>query len=469
MRSFVRLIPVLVLGAAVTAAVAVWRGAGPSAPIRVPNMDAMPGGAAQAAGPDLAGTLTPGPGKVGEAGTGQWASFRGNRHDGISEEAVELRKKLDGLTPKWSVNVGEGYGGPAIRDGRVYLLDYDQTNRADALRCLALADGREIWRHSYAMDVKRNHGMSRTVPAVTAKVAVTMGPKGHLVCVDAVTGTYKWGVDLTRAYGTKVPPWYAGQCPLIDAVGGKDAVILAPAGEKVLLTALSADTGQMIWETPNDPHWSMTHVSVAPVVIKHDADELRQYVYCGNAGVMGVDAATGKELWRTAEWQVRIATVPTPVDMGNGHVLLTGGYGAGAAILELTEADGKWNAKITRRLPPEEFGAEQHTPIVFSGHIFGVRPDGQMACLTREGVTKWLGGPANRIGLGSFLIADNSLYAISDTGTLLAVEARPDAFTLQGRVKVMENARECWAPMALADGQLLVRDLTKMVCLDMRR
>ena len=115
-------------------------------------------------------------------------------------------------------------------------MDYDRDKKQDALRCLSLADGREIWRYAYPVSVKRNHGMSRTVPAVTDKLVVAMGPKCHVVCLDPATGELRWGLDLVRQYGTTVPPWYAGQCPLID----NGAVILAPGGKAALLLACDA-------------------------------------------------------------------------------------------------------------------------------------------------------------------------------------------------------------------------------------
>jgi len=48
--------------------------------------------------------------------------------------------------------------------------------RANVLRCLSLADGREIWRFNYSGQVKRNHGVSRTIPAVTEQYVVALGP-----------------------------------------------------------------------------------------------------------------------------------------------------------------------------------------------------------------------------------------------------------------------------------------------------
>jgi len=69
--------------------------------------------------------------------------------------------------------------------------------------------------------------MSRTVPAVTDKLVVAMGPKCLVVCLDPATGRLLWGLDLVRQYGATVPPWYAGQCPLIE----QDQIILAPGGK----------------------------------------------------------------------------------------------------------------------------------------------------------------------------------------------------------------------------------------------
>ena len=84
---------------------------------------------------------------------------------------------------------------------------------------------------AYTMPVKRNHGMTRTIPAVADKFVVAMDPKCHVLCLDAATGELRWGLNLVREFGATIPPWYAGQCPLID---GK-AVILAPGGHDALL------------------------------------------------------------------------------------------------------------------------------------------------------------------------------------------------------------------------------------------
>jgi glutamate dehydrogenase/leucine dehydrogenase len=48
---------------------------------------------------------------------------------------------------------------------------------------------------------------------------------------------------------------------------------------------------------------------------------------------------------------------------------------------------------------------------------------------------------------------------------MTVAEASPDAFRILWEGQILTDG-ECWAPMALAGGRLLVRDLTRMVCLD---
>ena len=94
--------------------------------------------------------LTPGPGQPA-ALPGAWPHFRGPQFNALVADTVPLARQWPGGGPPalWSIELGEGYAGAAVRDGRVYLLDYDRAASADALRCLSLADGKEIWRFTY--------------------------------------------------------------------------------------------------------------------------------------------------------------------------------------------------------------------------------------------------------------------------------------------------------------------------------
>lgn len=389
---------------------------------------------------------------------GAWPQFRGPNLDGISPDPTALAKSWPATGPKvlWKIDVGEGFAGAAISKGRVYLMDYDQKGQADALRCLSLTDGQEIWRYTYPAKVKRNHGMSRTVPTVAGPYVVAMSPKCQVICVDSLSGELKWQMNLVREFNTEVPPWYAGQCPLVDS----NRVILATGGD-ALLVAVDLATGKVIWKSANPGNWQMTHTSVAPMEFKGR----RMYVYGGSGGVAGVAADDGSILWENPDWKINIAAVPSPVPVGDGKVFLSGGYEAGSLMLQLKEAGGKLTTEALFRLKPAVFGATQHTPVFNQNHLFGIRPDGQLVCLDLNGKPLWQSGPKNRFGNGPFLVAQGLIFVMNDNGLLSLAELSTSAYKQLGQIQVLAGP-DSWGPMALADGRLILRDLFKLVCLD---
>ncbi len=453
------LIPLL-LGVASLVALAVWfaQGSGKPLAMRIPGTDQAPG---SELGPHgnavMAGKLLRAEGQPGNL-PGSWPQFRGPNRDGISQEQTPLAREWLSSGPRelWGVDVGEGYAGAAVFNGRAYVMDYDQQKKQDALRCLSLEDGREIWRYTYPVAIKRNHGMSRTMPAVNEKLVVTLGPKCHVACVNPVTGDLLWGLDLVRQYGATIPPWYAGQCPLID----NDTVVLGVGGKNALLLGLEGESGKVVWQTPNPRGWKMTHSSVMPMELGGE----RMYVYCANNGVVGVSARTGAILWETTTWKISLATVPSPVVLGDGKIFLSGGYNAGSMMLQVKKNGELFTAEPVFRLDASVFGATQHTPILYGDHIYGVRPDGRFVCLDLNGKTVWASDATQQFGLGPFLLADGLIFAMNDSGLLRLIEATPAKYNLLGQAQVLKG-RESWGPLALVGGRLIARDLTRMVCL----
>jgi len=427
--------------------------------LRVPGADGTPEGAGVVDEPiKLVGTLVSSSGKPADI-AGAWPWFRGGSFDIISnDEDTKLLGKWPGGGPKslWSVDVGEGYAGPAILNGCVYLVDYDRQAVSDSIRCLSLEDGAEIWRYSYPVKITYNHGMSRTVPAVTDKYLVAIGPMCHVTCLDSKTGEFKWMLNLPKEFGTEVPLWYAGQCPFIE--NGK--VILAPGGD-CLMMAVDCETGEVVWKTPNPRKWAMTHTSITPM----EFNGKKTYVYCGGGGVAGVSVEDGKLLWETTEWKMR-TNVPSPVVIGEDRLFLSGGYGNGSMMLKLQESEGVISAVSQFKLEPEVFGSEQHTPIFYKGHIYGVRPDWQLVCLDLEGNVVWTSTSANSFKrLGPFMIANGLLYVMDGEGKLTLAEASSTGFMKISEAQVLDGI-ESWGPMAIVSGRLIVRDLKKMTCLD---
>ncbi len=392
---------------------------------------------------------------------GAWPSFRGAYRDGVSYDRTPLANAWTGSEPKacWSVKLGEGYAGPVVLNSRVYLLDYDEAAKRDLLRCFTLSDGRELWQRGYPAVVGKQHGITRTTPAVTANYVVAISPRCRVYCADAATGAPRWTHDLVKEYGATVPEWNAGQCPLIE----NNRAIIAPGGS-ALLVAFDCATGKEVWRTPNPDGWKMTHSSILPMTWKGR----RMYVYCGSGGVVGVNAADGAVLWKTTDWVVHTANIPTPVSLGDGRIFLSGGYGAGSMMIRLTDTGGAIGVEQVFKLKEGVFGAYQQTPIYYNKYIYGVIPNGQLACLDPEGSIVWKSGTQNRYAWDPYLIADGKIFLLNDKGELSVAAASPRGFSLLAKKKVLTGP-EPWAPIALAGRRLLVRDLTTMHCLDVGR
>jgi len=453
------------VGAACIAALAYWMSL--DAPrveqARVPLQWDRTAGATHKPGGQTGDLTTAGPGKPA-ALTGSWPQFRGASRDNIVVDATPLARAWPEAGPKvlWRLTVGEGFAGAAIDKGRVYLLDYDREKELDAIRCLSLEDGQEIWRTTYPVTIKRNHGMTRTVPAVLGDYVVTLGPRCHVYCCEAATGRVVWKKDLKAEFGAVEPPWYAGQCPLIDG----DRVILAP-GAKPLMMAVELATGKIIWQTPDHADLGMTHSSIAPATL----GGVKQYVYCTQQGVASVAADDGRVLWTYPQWKINMATIPTPLPVGADRLFFTGGYGSGCEMVRVSRAGESFKVDQLFRLKPTLFAADQQTPVLFQDHLYAIIPPstaGELACLDLEGKRLWSSGAEPRFGLGPFLVTSGGLtLALEDQkGILHLGSLAPSGYRELARAKVLSGA-DAWAPMALADGRLVLRDMTEMICLDL--
>jgi len=205
----------------------------------------------------------------------------------------------------------------------------------------------------------------------------------------------------------------------------------------------------------------MTHSSLMPM----EFAGRRQYLYCASRGVVGVSANDGSILWDTPDWKISIANVPSPLVLDGSRIFLSGGYNAGSLVLQLKEDGGKLVPQTLFRLKAEVFGASQQTPILHQNHLYGVRADGEFVCLDLTGQTLWASGSKNRFGLGPFVLADGLVFALNDTGKLSLMEGTPGAFRLLAQAQILEG-QDAWGPMALAGSRLLLRDLTRLVCLE---
>jgi outer membrane protein assembly factor BamB len=401
---------------------------------------------------------------------GTWPRFRGEYFDNISRETTPLIDNFPEGGPPilWRVDLGEGHAGAAIYKGAVYVMDYDEEERADLLRCFSLVDGTEIWQRGYKINLKRNHGMSRTVPAVTEDYILTIGPRSHVMCVSREDGEFIWGLNVEKDYQAEIPLWYTGQCPIID-----DGKAIIAVGGSVLMVAKDLATGETLWEVPNEQDWKMSHSSIVPWVY----GGVKMYVYSAFGGVFAVGAEgeyAGKILWQTAEWNHEVVA-PSPVCLDDGTVFLTAGYGAGSMVLRVSGNVGQFNVEVVSEYAPKDgLACEQQTPVMFEGYFLGILPKdagplrNQLVCVHPDDFTRmvWTSGQDKRFGLGPYMIADNKLFILDDDATLTIARPSTREYIELDSYRILEG-HDAWGPLALADGYMVLRDSKTMVCIDL--
>jgi len=399
--------------------------------------------------------------------TGTWPCFRGVDADNISKDNIKLIDKWPSTGPNilWKADLGEGHAAPVIWKGRAYILDYDEKLKADMLRCFNLETGKELWRRWYVVNLKRNHGMSRTVPYVCDNYIITIGPRCHVMCVHPISGDLLWGIDMVKEFNTEVPLWYTGQCPMVK----NDTLIIAPGGN-ALFAAIDCNSGKIIWKTENPDNYKMSHSSIALMNLKG----VSMYVYASIGGICGIDMQ-GNMLWKNSAFNPSVIA-PTPIQISNNQIFLTAGYGAGAVLLEIVESNNKYNVLVKDIYKPQlGMASEQQTPILYKNHLFTIMPKdagsmrNQFVCAHPDNPKNilWTSSKTERFGLGPYLIADGKFYILNDDGNLSIVKAKIDGFKLLDKAKVLDG-HDAWGPIALADGYLLVRDSKQLRCIDIK-
>jgi len=398
-----------------------------------------------------------------------WPQFRGPSRDNISTENGLLRSwPAGGPKVLWKTSVAQGYAGAAIKGGRVYLNDYNETKKEHLVRAISLADGKDVWQWSYPVEIRPNHAITRTVPAVGQNLVFSLDPKCRFHAIDIKTGKLVWQKNLVQEYKTTIPQWYAGQNPLLDG----DRVILATGGD-ALIVAFDQATGKEIWRSQNPAKDLMSHASLMPTTIAG----VKQYLYLTMNKVVGVAAADGQLLW-SSPFIAKMAAVPTPIHVGNGRVFVTSGYEAGSTMYQVQKAASGWSAQKVYSLTSAQFNSETHTPILYQNHLFGVgsKTRGRFACLGLDGKVVWqspvVSGDAEAsktFDLGGYLLADGMFFILDGrTGKLRLVEANTREYKELASAQLLEG-EEVWAPLALSNGKLIIRDLNKMICLQVGR
>ncbi|MEX1128321.1 MAG: PQQ-binding-like beta-propeller repeat protein [Vicinamibacterales bacterium] len=390
-----------------------------------------------------------------------WPQFRGPARDGISKETGLLRTwPAGGPKVRWSVPVGQGYAGAAIVAGRVYHHDYNEKTNEWSVNARSLADGKALWQYKETKPIRPNHAITRTVPAVDGRHVFSLDPKLGLHALDAKTGARLWQKNLVAEYKAMIPPWYNGQNPLLEP----DRIIIATGGAAILV-ALDKATGKEIWRTPNPKKYVLTHASVMPATL----GGVRQYVFGTLNGPVGVSAETGELLWEFPR-RFNVAVAPSVLPIDNERVFMTASYDAGSVMVRVRKEGRTFRAEAEWDMAHNEWNSEVHTPILAQGHLFAVgkKKRGLFTCLSLDGKEVWSSDGQAAFELGSFLLADGRFFVLEGrTGILRMIDANTKGYKELASAQVLSGP-DVWAPMALSDGTLVIRDLTKMIALDLR-
>ncbi|MDZ4289412.1 MAG: PQQ-binding-like beta-propeller repeat protein, partial [Prosthecobacter sp.] len=159
-----------------------------------------------------------------------WPQWRGAQRDGVWRETGILERIPDsGLKIRWQAKVGQGYSGPSVAQGRVFVTDHVFEPELERVLCLDEATGKPLWQHTYPVDYKdMEYGNGpRATPTIDDGKVYTLGTQGHLFCLDAATGAVVWSKELIKDFNAKNPRYGVSAAPLV--VG--DLLIICAGGQ----------------------------------------------------------------------------------------------------------------------------------------------------------------------------------------------------------------------------------------------
>lgn len=406
---------------------------------------------------------------------GEWPQFLGPNRDGVSTEKVASKWPAGGPSVKWSIPVGPGFGGAAIRDGQVFILDRVM-DEADVLRVLDVKTGKELWSYRYDAKGRLSHYGSRSVPTVDDDAVYTVGGFGNLYCISRKTRQPLWHVNLAEQYPRGELKWGFAQSPLLY----KGLVIAAPTDvSSPGLVAFDKKTGKVVWESEafgGDYYVSPILRTVAG----------RQGVMqLANKVLAFVDPETGKTLWKYEGYDKCSWPIPAPTVLADGErIFVTGGYGAGSVMIRVTSAGGSGAFKV-EELFRLSSGAQIHAPIEHNGFLYAninenatlrrnTMKDGGFACIDpKSGEIVWRTGADPNFDRGAVLLAGERFIVLDGQNGVIYLVA-PDAtkYSEVSRAKVFdlksERGNDIWAPMALSNGLLVIRNQDTLKCLEIQ-
>lgn len=392
-----------------------------------------------------------------------WPQWRGPHRDGISQEAGLLQKWPDG-GPKllWKISdAGSGFSTPAVVGDRIYFLG-NKGMADEFVTCRSTKDGSEIWTVTIGKvgnpDQMPSYPGARSTPTIDGDWLYALGSSGNLVRLAADSGKQSWKKNLREDFDGEPGRWAYAESPLIDG----DKLVCTPGGSKATLIALNKNTGDVIWKcaVPDGDKAAYSSIVVS------DAGGVKQYVQFLGGGVVGVDAESGKFLWRydkTAKGSP--ANIPTPLATSNFVYTATGKSGGG--LIKIQADAGNLTAEqeyFNQKLPTAIGGS-----VKIDDYLYGTGSQALMCVKFGSGDIAW---SERGIGAASILYADHRLYLHGENGQVALVDASSDAYKEEGRFTPPDEPdrgpTKAWAYPVVANGRLYIRELKMLWCYDVK-
>ena len=401
---------------------------------------------------------------VSQCYASDWPQYLGPGRNAVSSEKGLLRSwPAEGPKVLWTVPLGEGFGGPAVSEGKVYVYDRvdDTTN---VLRCLDLMTGNEKWTFSYDAPGSVSYDGSRTVPTIDGDRIYVTDAFGNFHCVDKNTHKALWNRNFWTDFGgTELPLWAIAQNPLIY----RDMVIIASQTKEAGIVAYDKHNGNIIWRTPRLPGGPGY---VSPGIVKIDNEDQLVMISATrpenpeDGEVMGFHPENGHLLWSYDGWKCK-TPIPNLTVISDKQLFVTGGYRAGGALIQIDKNGNSYAVKEI--LFSKEFGTHVHPAILYKEHLYSQCTNNQVRngfmCMDLEGNIKWKTGKNPNFDKGGFILADDMIISSDGEKKLYLIQPNPTEFKVLAEAELLDT-KQSWAPLALSDGKLLIRDQKQMRC-----
>lgn len=394
-----------------------------------------------------------------------WPQWRGPNRDGISNEKGLLQEwPEEGPKLLWQKkDLGDGYSTPAIADGRIFFIS-NKGLEDESVHALNEQDGSPLWSTRIGKvgkpDQKPPYPAARSTPTVDGKMIYALGSDGDLACLDAAKGEVQWTKNLRTDFNGDSGTWAYAESPLVDG----DAVVVTPGGKDATLLALNKKNGEVIWKGVVPEGDAAAYASIIIV----NAAGHKQYVQFLAKGVVGIDAETGKFLWRydrTAQGSP--ANIATPI--GKDGYIYTGTHYAGGGTIKLSaDGDGVKYDEVyfDKKLPTAIGGA-----VLVGDYMYGTSRELTLCVNFKTGELKWTKERA--VSPAAILFADGRLYLHGEKeGNVALLEASSDGYKEVGNFTPSDlpekRTGNAWQYPVVANGRLYISDWGTLGCFDIK-